>query len=253
MQANWKKLVAGLVLLLSANTVSAQEKITVFAAASLAGPLTEASAQFEQAKGLKVSHSFASSATLAKQIAAGAPADVFISANTQWMDYLQARGRIQHNSRQNWLGNRLVLVAPLGQGFPVQFEPDYDIAASIKGRLCTGNVESVPVGIYAKQALAYLSWWGDLKSRIVGAEDVRSALAFVERGECAAGIVYESDARISDKVQLAGVFPPQSHEPIVYPIALVAGAGNRSRDYWQFLQSPAAQAVFARHGFRLLN
>lgn len=248
-----KKLAAALVLLLMGGPVLAQEKVTVFAAASLANAMTEVGREFEAAEGIKVRHAFASSATLAKQIGAGAPADVFVSANVQWMDYLETGGRLQADSRRTWLGNRLVLVVPLGQALSLELDGSHDLASRLQGRLCIGNVASVPAGIYAKQALSSLGWWDDLQARIVGAEDVRAALAFVERGECAAGIVYASDAKVSQKVRVAGVFPEQSHEPIVYPMALLRGAGNPSRAYWQYLHGPAAKAIFARHGFRLLK
>ena len=247
------KLACAILLMLAAVAVHAQDRITVFAAASLANALSDVSALFEKEKGIKVIHSFASSATLAKQIENGAPADVFVSANEKWMDYLQERGRIDAASRKNWLSNRLVLVVPQRQSFLITFRRSFDFASAFPGRLCVGNVESVPAGIYAKQALMHFGWWDGIKARIVGAEDVRAALAFVERGECAAGIVYESDARVSHKVQIAGVFPEDSHEPIVYPIAFVAGAKNRNEDYWKFLQSPATQAAFAKHGFRLVK
>ncbi|HEU4708160.1 MAG TPA: molybdate ABC transporter substrate-binding protein, partial [Methylophilaceae bacterium] len=144
-------------------------------------------------------------------------------------------------------------VVPKGHGFPVRFEPGFDFAKALNGHLCTGEPESVPVGIYAKQSLMQLGWWQHLKNRIVGTPDVRGALAFVERGECAAGIVYESDARITDKVEIAGVFPEESHAPIVYPMAFVAGARNMDQGYWTYLQSPAAEVIFAKYGFRILK
>jgi molybdate transport system substrate-binding protein len=229
------------------------DNITVFAAASLTNALSEAGALYEKEKGVEITHSFASSATLAKQIEAGAPADIFVSANAKWMDYLQAHGHVNPASHKNWLGNRLVLIVPRGRTFPVKFERGFDFASAFKGRLCTGNVDSVPAGIYAKQALTYLGWWEGVKSRVVGTQDVRAALAFVARGECAAGIVYESDARISGKVEIAGVFPESSHEPIVFPIALVKSATNASRDYWQYLQGPAAAAIFRKYGFQVIK
>jgi molybdate transport system substrate-binding protein len=250
--AGVRELVAGMLLALVSGTLCAQDKAVVFAAASLANAMSEASTQFEKDSGIKVVHSFASSASLAKQIEAGAPAGVFVSANAKWMNYLESRNRIDTASRRNWLGNRLVLVVPAGKAFTVKFEPGYDLAAAFEGRLCTGNVESVPAGIYARQALNSLGWWNGIKRRIVGTEDVRAALAFVARGECTAGIAYESDARISDKVEIAAVFPENSHEPVVYSLALVS-AGNAAREYWKFLQGPAVAPIFERHGFRVLK
>lgn len=247
-----RSLVVG-AMLLCTHVVQAENRLVVYAASSLTTALSEASTQFEMENGVKITHSFASSATLAKQIEAGAPVDIFVSANTKWMDYLQANGYVDPASRKNWLGNRLVLIVPRGRSFPVEFERGHDFAATFEGRLCMGNVESVPAGIYAKQALMSFNWWGDIKPRVVETQDVRAALAFVERGECAASIVYESDARISDKVQIAGVFPESSHQPIIYPIAFVAGAKSASRNYWQYLQSPAGAAVFHKHGFRVIE
>ena len=244
--------VAALLLLVSSAPAWA-DGITVFAAASLSHALQEVSARYEKETGVEVRHSFASSATLAIQISAGAPADIFISANTDWMDYLQGRGQINATSRRNLLGNRLVLVVPKGKSIGVKFEKGYDLAGAFEGRLCTGNVEAVPVGIYAKQALSYFGWWEGLQRRVVGTQDVRAALAFVERGECAAGIVYESDARMSGKVTIAGVFPDSSHEPIVYPMALITNTGNKSKGYWEYLQSPAGQTLFANHGFGMVK
>ena len=241
---------AGILLLLAANTAHAADTVTVFAAASLANALSEVSATYQQKKGTKVIHSFASSATLAKQIDAGAPADVYISANAEWMDYLQDRKRIVASSRRNLLSNRLVLVVPHGKMLPVKFDQGYNFARAFQGRLCMGNVDTVPAGKYAKQSLEYLKWWPDIRHRIVESQDVRAALAFVEREECRAGIVYESDARISNKVAIAGTFPESAHAPIVYPAALVAGGKNRGDGYLAYLQSPASQAIFIKHGFR---
>lgn len=229
------------------------DSIRVFAAVSLSNALSEVGTLYEKEKGMRVRHSFASSATLAKQIEAGAPADIFVSANSKWMDYLQARGHIDASSRKNWLSNRLVLVVPRGQSFPVKFEPGFDFASAIEGRLCTGDVDSVPAGIYARQALGHLGWWEHIKSRVAGMQDVRAALAFVERGECAAGIVYESDARISGKVEIAGIFPAASHAPIVYPIAFVAGGKNMDKGYWEYLQGPVSAAIFRKYGFGVMQ
>lgn len=248
-----KQLIAGLAACLVAIISHADENITVFAAASLANALSEVSAAYQQEKSIKVIHSFASSATLAKQIEAGAPATIYISASNEWMDYLQDRKRIAASSRKDLFSNRLVLVVPKGKVLPVRFDQGYKFSAAFKGRLCMGNVDSVPAGKYAKQSLEYLNWWLEIRSRVVEAQDVRAALAFVEREECSAGIIYESDANISKKVEIAGVFPENSHAPIVYPAALVAGFKDRDRDYFEYLQSPASQAIFKRHGLRAIK
>lgn len=226
----------------------AEEKLIVFAAASLTNALSEISANYEKETGIKISHSFASSSTLAKQIENGAPADLFISADLKWMNYLQDKSLIIKSSRKNLLGNQLVLISPKGKTFEVRFDKSFDLSKSFDGRLCTGDVEYVPVGIYAKEALTNLGWWKDIKSRIVGAQDVRGALNFVERGECNCGIVYQTDANISTKSELIGVFPEQSHSPILYPVA-TTNTKNATVLYLTYLQSPAALGIFKKYGF----
>jgi molybdate transport system substrate-binding protein len=248
-----KKIFYGFLFLAMAGTASADDKVTVYAAASLTNALGDISAQYEKEKAINVVQSYAASSTLAKQIENGAPADVFISADTKWMDYLQDKKRIDPASRTELLGNKLVLIVPKGRSFNVQFDKGFDFSKAFDGRLCTGDIDSVPAGIYAKQSLVSLNWWDGIKSRIVGAQDVRGALAFVERGECAAGIVYETDAKISNKVEIAATFPEDSHKPIVYPVALVVEAKPGSQDYLDFLKGPEASAIFTRYGFSLLK
>jgi molybdate transport system substrate-binding protein len=238
-------------MLLISSASLAEEKLTVFAAASLTNALTEVDAQYEKATGIKVIHSFAASSALAKQIENGAPADVYISADLKWMDYLQDKSLINKTTRKNLLGNTLVLIAPKGKAFEVKFENTFDFAKAFEGRLCTGDVDSVPVGIYAKEALTFLGWWKELKPRMVGTQDVRGALAFVERGECLAGIVYETDAKASSKVELLGAFPQASHSPVLYPIAALTSAKKNSLAYLIYLQSPDALAVFKKYGFNI--
>jgi molybdate transport system substrate-binding protein len=252
---NYFKLMIGTWLVIASFAANAEEKLTIFAAASLTNALTDISAQFEKAKTAKVTQSFAASSTLAKQIENGAPADVFISADTKWMNYLQDKKLINTGSRKELLGNKLVLIAPKGRGFNVKFDKSFDLSKAFDGRLCTGDIESVPAGIYAKESLTNLKWWDGIKTRIVGAQDVRGALTFVERGECAAGIVYETDARISDKVEIVATFPEESHKPIVYPMAIVANAKNPqlSGDYLTYLQSNTALDIFKKYGFSLIN
>jgi molybdate transport system substrate-binding protein len=252
---NHFKLLIGAWLTLASLIAHADEKLTVFAAASLTNALSDISTQFEKEKTAKVTQSFAASSTLAKQIENGAPADVFISADTKWMNYLQEKKLINTASRKELLGNKLVLIAPKGRGFNVKFDKSFDLSKAFDGRLCTGDIESVPAGIYAKESLTNLKWWESIKTRIVGAQDVRGALTFVERGECAAGIVYETDAKISSKVEIVGTFPEDSHKPIVYPMAMVANAKNTqlSGDYMTYLQSTTALDIFKKYGFSLIN
>jgi molybdate transport system substrate-binding protein len=230
----------------------ARADISVAAAASLTNALTDISQNYQKHSGVKVTNSFASSSVLARQIENGLPADVFIAADSQWMDTLYDKGKIDGTSRRNLLGNTLVLIAPKGHGFKARLAKGGRLAAAFDGKLCTGETETVPVGKYAKEALQNLMLWDDLKSRVVGTEDVRAALAFVERGECAAGIVYETDAKISDKVEIVGTFPERSHSPIVYPMALVSQS-TQARDFLNYLAQKEASDVFVRYGFKVLD
>ncbi len=190
-------------LCFAANSSAAEsgKKVVVFAAASLTNAITDIAAIYEKEKNIEIQTSFASSSTLAKQIENGAPADIFISADTKWMQYLKDKNALNDATTANLLGNRLVLIAPKGKAFKVDPDKSFNLANAFEGKLCTGETESVPVGIYAKQALKSLGWWDSIKTRIVGTQDVRAALVNVERGECAAGIVYETDAKVSDKVE----------------------------------------------------
>lgn len=234
--------------------VHAEDAVRVFAAASLTNALSDIGAQWQKAGHANPSLTYSASSTLAKQIEAGAPADLFASADLTWMDYLDARSKIIAGSRVNLLGNELVLIAPKGRTFAVQFARGFDFAQSFKGKLCTGEPGVVPVGIYAKEALESLGWWSPLQGRIVGTDDVRTALAFVERAECAVGIVYATDAAISEKVEVLGRFPANTHKPIVYPFALVENARPDAQAFLDHLKtSPDAASVFTHYGFVLLK
>lgn len=233
-------------------TVRAEDAVRVFAAASLTNALNDIGKQWAQQHPAP-SLSYAASSALAKQIEAGAPADVFASADLTWMDYLIARDRVDTASKVDLLGNTLVLIAPKERGFSVELRRGFDLPAAFKGKLCTGEPGVVPVGIYAKQSLEALGWWSTLKGRIVGTDDVRTALAFVERGECAAGIVYATDAAISSKVEVLATFPADSHAPIVYPFALVKNARPEARAFLDYLRGPAAAPVFEKYGFSRLK
>lgn len=242
----------GLCLLFNTLLAEAEDKVTVFAAASLTNVISEIAASYEKERGIKVAGSYAGSATLAKQIENGAPADVFISADTKWMDYLQDKKRIEPETRRDLLRNRLVIIAPKGRGFKVNAEKGFDFSKAFDGRLCTGDLEAVPAGMYAKQSLISLGWWDAIKTRIVGTQDVRAALAFVERGECAAGIVYETDTRVSNKVELVATLPEDTHKLIVYPAAVITGS-QQGRAFVDYLVSPEAGAIFTRHGFNVIR
>lgn len=230
----------------------AEDPVIVFAAASTTNAVGEIGALYVEKKAGGFLPSFASSSTLAKQIESGAPAAVYISANRKWMDYLEEKGLVESGSRQNLLGNRIVLVAPLDSPLDnVMVQSDFDLEALLGGGyLAMGDPDHVPAGIYGKQALEALGIWERIHTRIARQKDVRSALALVERGEVSLGVVYKTDAAISDKVKVVGVFPESSHPPIVYPVALVAG--NRTPEaekFLRFLQSDDARAVFEKYGF----
>jgi molybdate transport system substrate-binding protein len=236
-------------LLLAAAGAQAADAVRVFAAASLTNALDAIGAQWQRAGNPPPSLACGASSALAKQVEAGAPADVFASADLAWMDYLEARGRIDGASRVDLLGNTLVLIVPRGRPFAVEMKAGFDLGHAFAGRLCTGEPGVVPAGTYARQALESLGWWSALSGRIVGTEDVRTALAFVERGECPLGIVYATDAAISEKVEVLARFPEETHQRIVYPFALVRGARPEARAFLEYLESPEAAATFTRYGF----
>lgn len=247
-----------LVLLLLPTVAQAQarqpEPARVFAAASMTDVLADVSALWQARGHARPVVALGASSALARQINAGAPADLFISADVGWMDEVAKAGRLQTGTRVNLVGNQLVLVAPKGRAPVVRMQRGFDFAAAFQGRLCTGEPGVVPVGIYAQQALQHLGWWTSMRGRIVGTDDVRAALNFVERGECALGIVYATDAAASDKVEVVATFPADSHAPIVYPLALLRGARPQGREFLRFLRTdPAARAAFERHGFRWLG
>ena len=197
--------------------------------------------------------SFAASFALARQIESGAEADLFVSADQAWMDYLAARGLIRPNSRHNLLGNRLALVAPADSRRVLAIGPRFPLLAALDGeRLATGDPDTVPVGRYARAALTTLGVWGEIEPRLVRAENVRSALAFVARGEVPLGIVYETDARVDPKVRVVGLFPDSSHPPITYPIALTRDAGPGADRFLAYLRGPGGRAEFEKAGFRVL-
>ncbi|MDR7016450.1 molybdate ABC transporter substrate-binding protein [Acinetobacter sp. 3657] len=237
-------------LLFGAN-VSASNTVTVYAAASLTDAINELTQYYQHKNKVKIKTSYAGSATLAKQIEAGAPADVFISADVDWMNYLQTKKRVTANHRVNLLANRLVLISPKDRPINIKMQNNVDPLSVIRGRICTGDTKSVPVGKYAKQALISLDWWGRVESRLVATEDVRAALNFVARGECQAGIVYATDAAVTKNVQIAAVFPENTHKPIIYPVGLVRN-NTESLKFYQFLQSREGTSIFKKYGFSVL-
>lgn len=225
--------------------------LTVFAAASLKEALDDAAAAYRQQTGVPVRVSYAASSALARQIEQGAPADVFFSADLEWMDYLQQRNRLDVATRRSLLGNRLVLIAPRASKAQVDLKrPATLLAALGDGRLAVGQTRTVPAGKYAKASLESLSLWSGVRPRLAESESVRAALMLVARGETPLGIVYASDAKAEPGVRVVATFPEDSHPPIVYPVAALRGArAAQAARFLQWLASPAADALFTKRGF----
>ena len=231
-----------------------QPELLVFAAASLTDVLGALSKAYQQQGGLPVKLSSAASSVLARQIEAGGKADVFVSADQQWMDYLQARALIDVPTRRDLAGNRLVLIAPADSRIDLKIAPGFALATALgTGRLSTGDPDMVPVGRYARSALISLGVWDDIQDRLVRADDVRSAMMFVARGECPLGIVYATDARLDPKVRVVDTFPGSAHAAITYPVARVNGARIEAIAYINFLASPQAGHTWRRFGFLELD
>ena len=233
----------------------AQDKsITVFAAASMKNALDDINAAFLKATGTKVTASYAASSALAKQLEQGAPADIFASADLEWMDYSATKKTIKDDTRVNLLDNKLVLIAPADSKIEnVALTANFDLAKLVgDGRIATGEVNSVPVGKYAKGALEKLGLWASVEKKFAMADNVRAALALVARGEAVLGIVYETDAKVEKNVKIVGAFPAHSHAPIVYPVAATISAKPEAAAYLAFLRSGTAKAVFEQYGFTFL-
>jgi len=240
---------------LAFSPATAEDKtLTVFAAASMKNALDDIDTAFTARTGIKVNASYAASSQLARQIEQGAPADVFVSADTDWMDYATSKKTIDEPTRVNLLGNSIVLIAPkdsriddvtIGQGF--------DLAKLAgDGKIATGDVKAVPAGKYAKAALEKLGAWAGAEPKFAMAESVRVALTLVARGEAVLGIVYSTDAKVEPGVRIVGTFPPDSHPPIIYPVAATSTAKPGARQYLDYLQSEAAKAVLENYGFNYL-
>jgi molybdate transport system substrate-binding protein len=246
---------AGLTLTAGIQPAAAQTKdVVVFAAASMKNALDDAAGQWQRETGKKVVVSYAASNTLIKQIEQGAPADIFISADLDWMDYGQQKGLIKPDTRSNLLGNRLVLIAPKDSNVSTNIQPGFDLAALLKGgRLAMGNVDAVPAGKYGKASLGKLGVWDSVKDKIAQAETVRAALVLVARGEAPLGIVYQTDVASDPTVKIVGTFPENTHPPIIYPIALTKESTNPdAQAFLNYLRSPAARPAFERQGFTVL-
>ena len=245
-------LLALLVALLLAPTAMAQERgPVVLAAASLQEALTEA-ANVWAAKGhARPVLSFAASSALARQVIAGAPADLFLSADEQWMDAVAKAGLLRAGTRTTLLGNRLVLIAPAASRTRLTLARSFPLVKALgSGRLALADPDAVPAGKYAKAALTYLGVWNGVAAKVAPAENVRAAMALVERGAAPLGIVYATDARASKAVRVVGIFPATSHLPIRYPVAVLKASRHKdAAGFRAFLLSQQGRAIFARHGF----
>lgn len=225
------------------------KSLTVFAAASTTGTMRVVAQAFEKAHAIPVTCSFGSSSLLAKQIEQGAPADVFLAADQQWMDYLEARTAIVKTSRFDLLSNQLVMITPRGKQVVIIPEKGFVIATAFSGRIALGDPSHVPAGVYAKEAFVSLGWWDALADRLAPAADVRAALKLVELDEVDVGVVYATDAKASTKVSVMCTIPTTLHRPILYPIAITATANPAAADFLNYLRSPEASMVFTEAGF----
>ena len=232
------------------------DEVTVFAAASLKNALDDVAAAYKAETGKTVLISYAASSALAKQIEEAAPADIFFSADLAWMDYLEERDLIRKDSRQTLLGNEIVLVAPSDSATTLTVEKGMDLAAALgaEGRLAMANVDSVPAGKYGKAALEWLGVWEDVAPRVVQADNVRAALAFVATGEVPLGIVYQTDANAEPKVAVVGTFPADSHPPILYPAAMTAASTNpEATAFFDYMRSDKAKPAYEKQGFTVVS
>ena len=254
MAGQWSRFLTGaaLTLCVSGHALAQDGKITVFAAASLTNAMQDIAQAYKKERHVEVVSSFASSSTLARKIEAGAPADLFISADQKWMDYAVDKKSIDTASRTTLLGNSLVVVAPKASDrgdIAINDKTDW-VSLLQGGRLAVGDPDHVPAGIYAKEALQKLGAWETLSPKLAPAEDVRGALALVERNEAPLGIVYGSDAVASKGVKVVGTFPEDSHKKVEYPLAIVDGHKNATvTAFYDYLKGPEASAIFKRYGF----
>jgi molybdate transport system substrate-binding protein len=229
--------------------------VIVFAAASLKNALDAIKEQWQKETGKKVVISYASSPALAKQIEQGAPAQMFISADLDWMDYVAQKKLIKPDTRSNLLGNRIVLIAPKEKAQAIDIKPGFDLVKILgNGRLSMANVDAVPAGKYGKAALEKLGVWSSVSDKIAQAENVRAALLLVSRGEAPAGIVYQTDAAADPNVKIIGTFPEDTHPPIIYPVALTSTATNPDAEaFLAYIESAKAKPLFEAQGFNVLS
>ncbi len=244
-------IVVALLLIVAAPDAQAPRTVLVFAAVSLKGALDEVGSLVRQRTGIEMRASYAGTSLLAKQIEEGAPADIFFSADEQWMDYVAERKLIALATRVDVVGNRLVLIAPKDRAPALTIAPGFGLARALGdgGRLAIADPVNVPAGRYGKAALTTLGVWDRVAARLAPADNVRAALAFVARGETPLGIVYASDVVAEPGVTVVGTFPRGTHPPIVYPAALTVKAGRDAKGVLDVIASPEAHAIFAKHGF----
>lgn len=238
----------------AAASQTAGKTLTVFAAASMKNALDDVNAAYTAASGVKVTPSYAASSALAKQLEQGAPADVFISADVAWMDYALEKKSMNDTTRVNLLGNKIVLIAPKDSRIDnVTIAQGFDLAKLAgDGKIATGDVQSVPVGKYAKAALEKLGSWDAAASKFAMADNVRAALILVARNEAVLGIVYETDAKVEPGVKIVGTFPQESYPAVTYPVAATAAANGNANGYLAFLRSQTARSIFEKYGFSFL-
>jgi molybdate transport system substrate-binding protein len=255
----WTALLGAAVLTLGpfAGSAGAQGRdLVIFAAASLKNALDEIASAYAKDTGKAAPKiSYAASNALAKQIEQGAPADLFLSADLDWMDYAAGKNLIRPDTRVSLLGNRIVLIAPKESTAAVNLAPGLNLGPALAGgRLAMGNIDAVPAGKYGKAALKKLGAWEGVKDKVAQADNVRAALLFVSRGEAPLGIVYQTDAAADPSVKVVGTFPKDTHPPIIYPVAITKDSPNLDATaFLTFLRGPAARGAFERQGFTVLN
>ncbi|ABR74913.1 molybdate ABC transporter substrate-binding protein [Actinobacillus succinogenes] len=255
MQSKLKGKLKNLTLLIGCSlfVMSAEAKVTVFAAASMTNALQEVADGYKKANPQEeIVFSFASSSVLARQINEGAPADIFVSADQKWMDFLVQKQAIEPQTRTNLVANRLVMIAPADSKLTTVNLTDKQWQQALKDSyLAVGDPDHVPAGLYAKAAFTYLNQWDDVNKKLARADNVRKALLLVEKGESPLGVVYATDAAASQKVKIVATFPAQSHPPVEYPTAMVKGHDNaESRAFFQYMTSPESKAVWEKYGFK---
>lgn len=250
-----RRILLSLAILIGFAAEAPAEPVNVFAAASLKNALDAVSEAWKAEAGKETKNTYAASSALAKQIEQAAPADIFVSADLDWMNYLDEKTLIKAGTRKVLLGNALVLVAAKDSSLKLDLRQGADLAGALAGgKLAVGDVKGVPAGKYAKAALEKLGLWASVEASLAQSENVRAALALVARGEARLGIVYATDAKAEPKVEVAGVFPEDSHAPIVYPAAVISSSKNPDAEaFVTYLSSPKAQEIFTAQGFTILK